>query len=348
MCRAGGVAGVYWLELAGEDDAFAVREAATVAPGAETVAPGVAVAGSLDERRVPTLAYVHAAGPLVGRSAPTVAEARAVVETATLDREGSVAVRARDVRGLADIDTQAAERALGGALVDRGFAVDLDDPDHVLRALFSEGTCAVGWVGAESDRTFADRTPTDRPFFQPGSMAPMDARALVNVAGAGPDRRLLDPMCGTGGVLVEAGLVGADVVGVDAQAKMVAGTRRNLREYCAGAGDDGDSDGADGAKTDFALARGDATRLPVATDAVDCAVFDAPYGRQSKIAGDDLGALVGGALAETRRTVAADGRAVLVADRSWRSRALDAGWRVETVFERRVHRSLTRFVHVLD
>ena len=336
MCGAGGVAGVHWLELAGEDDPFAVREAETAAPGAGTVAPGVAVAGSLRERRVPGLAYVHAAGPLVGRAAPSVAAARAVLTAATLDREGSVAVRARDVRGLADVDTQAAERALGAALVDRGFAVDLDDPDHVLRALFSAGVCVVGWVGTESDRTFAARRPTDRPFFQPGSMAPTDARALVNVAGAGPDRRLLDPMCGTGGVLLEAGLLGADVVGVDAQAKMIAGTRRNLRACLA-----------DDPAADLDLARGDARRLPVATDAVDCAVFDAPYGRQSKIAGGDLGALVGGALAETRRAVAGDGRTVLVADRSWRDRARAAGWTVETVFERRVHRSLTRFVHLL-
>jgi tRNA (guanine10-N2)-dimethyltransferase len=41
-------------------------------------------------------------------------------------------------------------------------------------------------------------------------------------------------------------------------------------------------------------------------------------------------------------------RAIVVADRSWRDEALDAGWRLEDLFERRVHRSLTRYVHVLE
>jgi tRNA (guanine10-N2)-dimethyltransferase len=37
----------------------------------------------------------------------------------------------------------------------------------------------------------------------------------------------------------------------------------------------------------------------------------------------------------------------MVADRSWVDEAEDAGWDVEQVFERRVHRSLVRYVHIL-
>jgi tRNA (guanine10-N2)-dimethyltransferase len=77
----------------------------------------------------------------------------------------------------------------------------------------------------------------------------------------------------------------------------------------------------------------------------DAVVFDAPYGRQSKIAGRDLDALVAGALTEARRV--AD-RGVLVADRSWEALARETGWTVAERFERPVHRSLTRHVHVLD
>jgi tRNA (guanine10-N2)-dimethyltransferase len=73
-------------------------------------------------------------------------------------------------------------------------------------------------------------------------------------------------------------------------------------------------------------------------------VFDAPYGRQSKVVGD-LEPLVAGALSEARRL--AD-RAVVVADREWTDAAREAGWRVTGTFERRVHRSLTRYVLVLD
>jgi tRNA (guanine10-N2)-dimethyltransferase len=316
---------VYLLELAGDDDAFAVREAESRCSAVELLAPGLATSRGVV--RPETLAYTRRVCRLLGTCDPAVDDAAVTLEAAAVDRTGSVAVRARDVRGLTDIDTQAVERRLGSILVDRGFDVDLDDPDHTLVALFSE-TAALGWLEAETTRDFTARQPTEKPFFQPGSMDPMDARALANIAGAGPDARLLDPMCGTGGILVEAGLAGADVVGVDAQRKMVEGARTNLAHYLGSVG----------------VVRGDATRLPFADGGFDGAVFDAPYGRQSKIEGVSLESLVGDALDEVRRV--AD-RAVVVGDRPWDDAADAAGWTVESRFERRVHRSLTRYVHVL-
>ena len=44
---AAGRRGVYWLELAGEEDAFAAYAAATAAAGVDLLAPGIASAGSL-------------------------------------------------------------------------------------------------------------------------------------------------------------------------------------------------------------------------------------------------------------------------------------------------------------
>ncbi|MFB6163674.1 MAG: methyltransferase domain-containing protein [Haloarculaceae archaeon] len=331
---------MYLLELAGDDDAFALVEAARAADGVAPLAPGLATARGLSAR-VRGLAYTHRASELLGRADPDVEAARALLSASSVDRTGTVAVRARDVRGLTGVDTQHAERELGAVLTDRGFAVDLEDPDHELRAVFSEGTCALGWLTAESVRDFGDRKPTDRPFFQPGSMDPFLARALANVAGARPGATILDPMCGTGGVLLEAGLVGAEVVGLDAQRKMVRGARRNLAHVLAG------DAGVEGlpAPGGFDVVRGDATALPLADGAVDGVVFDAPYGRQSKVATHDLADLVAGALAEARRVAP---RCVVVADRSWADAARAAGWTVTDRFQRRVHRSLTRHVLVLS
>ena len=336
---------MYLLELAGDDDAFAAREAASRGSDVELLAPGVATARGV--RHPETLAYTRRVCRLVGTCDPAVEDAAALLEAATLDLEpgGTVAVRARDVRGRTGVDTRAAERRLGSVLVERGFAVDLERPDHTLVALFSE-TAALGWLTAESRRDFGDRRPTEKPFFQPGSMDPMDARALANIAGAAPDARLLDPMCGTGGILVEAGLAGADVVGVDAQRKMVEGARRNLRHYLG-------TEARPAVETPgrFEVLRGDATRLPFAgasgggrSRPFDGVVVDAPYGRQSKVEGVSLEELVGDALAEARRLAP---RAVLVGDRPWDDAAGTAGWTVEDRFDRRVHRSLTRYVHVL-
>ena len=344
---------VYWLELAGEEDAFAARESSTAATGVELLAPGVARAGGIgpDGSSIARLAYTRAAHDAVARTDAGIGSATAALRAAPISRSGSVAVRARNVRNTTDVSTSEAERELGGVLVDRGFDVDLDDPDHVLRALFAAGerdehdavpgadggdasVCALGWTAVEAARDFAPK-PTDRPFFQPGSMAPADARAYVNLAGAAPHRTVLDPMCGTGGLPLEAGLVGAGAVACDAQRKMVRGTRENLREYVGDA-----SDGPN-----WHVARGDATDLPLPNDAVDGVAFDAPYGRQSRIARHELSDLVSGALAEAARVAP---RAVMVADRDWRGEARTAGWRVDAAFERRVHRSLTRHVLVLD
>jgi tRNA (guanine10-N2)-dimethyltransferase len=321
---------VYVLELGGQDDDFAVVEAESAASGVEQIAPGLATARAITDR-VRQLAYTRAASDLLGRCAPDVASARTLLEATTIQHTGTVAVRAEDVRGRTGVDTQRAERELGQVLVDRGFEVDLEDPDNELRALFAggeDGTCAVGWLHTESRRDFGERRPTDRPFFQPGSMDPLLARALVNMAGARPGATVLDPMCGTGGILLEAGLVGASVLGVDAQAKMVRGSRENL------------ADGLDGK---WLVTRGDARSLPISTDAVDAVVFDAPYGRQSKIEGD-LHSLVQDALAEARRVAP---RCVVVGDRPWAQPAHEAGWTTEAAFDRRVHRSLTRYVLVL-
>jgi len=358
---------VYLLELGGEDDRFAACEATSAAASVELLAPGLATAGAVERERVETLAYARRANELVGLADADVESAAALLSAAAVDREGTVAVRAEDVRGSTGVDTQRVERELGGALVDRGFSVDLDDPDHVLRAVFSdpnaweregqldpreaegrgvvrdeipiadcavdgEAVCALGWVVAESRRDFGERAPTDRPFFQPGSMDPLLARALANLAGARPGALVVDPMCGTGGVLIEAGLAGADVLGTDAQAKMARGAARNLADVLP-------EDAA------FGTAQGDATQLPVPDDAADAVVFDAPYGRQSKIAHLDLDDLVAGALAEAHRIAP---KAVVVADRPWDAEARAAGWRIENRFERRVHRSLDRHVLVLE
>ena len=326
---------MYCLEFAGEaaDESIATREAERAAASAlDRVAPGVATARGLRIGRVPTLAYTRRASELLGRTDADVDSAAALLDATSVDRAGTVAVRARNVRSSADVSTAAAERDLGDVLVDRGFQVDLDDPDHELRAVFSDDVCLLGWQVGERAAAFGSRAPTDRPFFQPGSMAPVDARAYVNLAAgrALPDATVLDPMCGTGGFLLEAGLIGARPVGSDAQWKMARGTAENLADVVPDARWD--------------VVRGDATALPFADGVADAVVFDAPYGRQSKIAGHELEALVGGALVEAAR-LAPSG--VLVGDRSYAEAARDAGWTVDSRFERRVHGSLTRHVHVL-
>lgn len=324
---------VFGLELGGEDDEFAVLEAQSAASDVRLLAPGLALASSVARPRIRTLAYTRRASAVVAHGSGGPREARAALARSEIDRTGTVAVRARDVRGTAGVDTQAVEEALGAELLGPDLQIDLEDPTHELRACFAGKSYVLGWLVAESVRDYGDRQPTDRPFFQPGGMDPLLARAVANIAigtRSPATTTLLDPMCGTGGILGEAGLVGAAVLGSDAQREMVMGTRRNLESLLP--------------RDKYDLFRGDAASLPIADDAVDVVVFDAPYGRQSKIAGETATKLLRDALIEASRL---SSRAVVIGDREFGDIASETGWAVETIVARRVHRSLTRHVHVL-
>lgn len=324
---------MFALELGGEDDGFAVLEAESAASDVRLLAPGLALANSVEHTRLRTLAYTRRAIGVVAHGDGGPREARAALARTEIDRSGTVAVRARDVRGTAGVDTQAVEETLGAELLESDLQIDLDDPMHELRVCFAGESYVLGWLVAESVRDYGDRQPTNRPFFHPGGMDPLLARAVANIT-IGPREPtttlLLDPMCGTGGILGEAGLVGANVLGSDAQRKMVTGTRRNLESLLP--------------RDRYALLRADGVTLPIADGAVDVVAFDAPYGRQSKIAGESATALLRGALAEARRV---SSRAVVVGDREFGDVASEVGWAVETIVTRPVHRSLTRHVHVL-
>ena len=112
---------MYCLELAGDEDAFAACEATSAGSAVAVVAGGVATARGIDPAGVRRLAYTHAASELIGKTDADIEAAVAALRAAKIDREGSVAVRARDVRSQTGVSTQAAERQLGGVLVDRGF-----------------------------------------------------------------------------------------------------------------------------------------------------------------------------------------------------------------------------------
>ncbi len=324
---------VYLLELAGSDDRFARGEAAVAAEGLSEVAPGVALAEGLDRDRARHLAFTRAISDHLVTATGDRSRAVAAVDAIAFDRTGSVAVRARDVRGRAGVDTVAVEREVGAVLDAAGFTVDLEAPDHELRviAVADDGTIRwlLGWLLVEPDRGFGARRPPERPFRQPGTMQPQLARAVVNLSGVAPGERFLDPMCGPGAMLIEAGRMGIRPIGIDYQRRMVEGATRN---YAALAAD----------SPPLELIRASADALPLT--AVDAVAFDAPYGRQSPIGHTSATALVGETLEALLPVV---DRVVAVFDRPIADLADGVGWTVVDRFDRRVHRSLTRHVTVL-
>lgn len=323
---------MYYLELAGEDDNFALAEATLACANPEVIAPGVARATQIDCPLAKRLAQTHTIIDSVTETTGDLDALVEAVESTTFDGEGTIAVRATSVRGLASIDIPEVERVIGQVLVDAGFTVDLDEPDRTFRILVTENgdtNWYCGWVVVEPDRSFGPRRPPERPFRQPGTMRPQLARSLVNLSGVRADEVLLDPMCGAGAILMEAALMEVRTVGLDLQQHMIEGARANVAAYA-------------NPELVGLFVRGSASHLPISH--ADVAVFDAPYGRQSPIGFESAPALVSQTLSELEGVV---DRCVVVFDRAIEEQLTETDWTVKDRFTHRVHRSLDRHILVL-
>jgi tRNA (guanine10-N2)-dimethyltransferase len=316
---------VYLLELKESNHALAVAEADAVG---ELVDEGRGYALVRDPDVTSNLAASHRVSRFLGEADATVEAAVEKARSLDVSLDGSFAVRAR-VHGDGPSSTEL-ERRIGAVFAERA-PVDLDEPDDVVRLVVSEGRVLFGLHLCETSG-FGGRAPTEKPFFKPGSMSPFLARALSNIAGGYGGATLLDPTCGTGGVLVECALVGGCPVGGDTSREMVEGARENMREFCEG---------------DARLYVGDGRALPIADASVDCAVTDLPYGRASHVEGRSPETVARRVLEELKRVVSPGGRVVAVSDTWLDKTARNAGFVVVDRFEDRVHRSLTRRAVVL-
>lgn len=246
--------------------------------------------------------------------------ARTDTETLEIDYrpENSYAVRAKD---LTEKDMkEEMEKKIGRKIGTEDNYVDLEKPEEVIKAYIFEEEVVIGKVIEDIDRgLFEKRKNQDRPFSSPVSLDPVLARVLVNLSEVSAGDSVLDPFCGTGGILIEAGLCGCGVSGTDVKEEMVKGTRENLEEYGIIAHD---------------IKELEVSEAPeVFESSFDAVITDLPYGKASK---------------ETTRPVKDflevykelnDGKAVFM----YNERELNG---LEADFEIYVHGSLTRYIFV--
>ena len=175
-----------------------------------------------------------------------------------------------------DIDTESYEKDLGFLILnyfkkEDGIKVKLKNPSSLIRIVSSEDKIFISIEKFKLNKKhFQDMKPHKRPFFYPGSMSPKLARCMVNLSRVKENQILLDPFCGTGGILIEAGLIGVKVLGSDINWKMKNGTKTNL-EYCN--------------ITDFRTFHVDIRELKM-YEKVDAVVTDPPYGISTSTGGE--------------------------------------------------------------
>ncbi len=185
-------------------------------------------------------------------------------------KEGeSFVVRIDRIKNYADteINTMTLECKLGGQILSQtpGAKVNLKNPDKTFIGIITDEKLILGLKLTEiTSKTFSERRPRKKPFFHPSAMPSKMARCMVNLAHAKADSVLLDPFCGTGTSLIEATFIGCRAVGIDAQKRMVVGTKKNLSFF--------------GIKAE-GLIQGDSRKIPLCK--ADAVVTDPPYGRSS-------------------------------------------------------------------
>ena len=271
------------------------------------------------------LAYTHFVMEHLGECGPTYAEIKEMIQSCSIAAEGTYAARVKKMQD-ADIPESLLElEKMAGSCI-RG-TVSLQKPDEVYRLIITARRCYFGRVMYSIDRgSFGYRNPMRRAFFHPGVMMPILARGLVNLAGVNAGDLLVDPFCGTGGVLLEGEMLGAHVLGSDMDLAMLKGCRENLPAA--------------------QLFQADATILPLGDKTIDAVVTDLPYGQCVCIRAESMEHLYSSSLAEIRRILKPGGRAVVVTHVDIDDLAAE-NFTIIGSYRQRVHKSLTRRILVL-
>jgi len=277
------------------------------------------------------LAMTHHIIEVLGIGGPEENEIFDMVTNAKIDLDSTYSVRVKRVRDYSKIDTALLERLIGGIFFKRGFHADLKYPKKQFRLLLTENKSIFGILAGSIDRSaFETRKPHYKPFFYPGVLMPKVALALVNIAK--PGKNLLDPFCGTGGILVEGGLIGFHMIGGDMQRKLLLGAKTNLDHY----------------DVDYSLMYQDACRIALLDNCVDAVVTDPPYGRSAAVKAESMEHLLAGSLKEIFRVLKRGKRAVFISERPIEEFAHKAGFKTVEFHSQRVHKSLTRRISVLE
>lgn len=218
-----------------EAEAMACLQAEAPDRPVDSKGPGYIVVSLLQEEMemvADRIALCHSVGRYLGGCPPDSLER--FLERMSLP-EGSISVRVKRVEGgLPDLHPHPLAGRIGGVLA-KGREVDLETPDLEIRVLLSDRLVFFLNDRPVPRKLFEERKVGSRPYFSPISLHPKFARALVNLTRVRRGETLLDPFCGTGGVLMEASLIGARVMGSDLSPDMVEGARMNLRHFGAGA-----------------------------------------------------------------------------------------------------------------
>ncbi|HUH99945.1 MAG TPA: hypothetical protein VLY65_02780 [Nitrososphaerales archaeon] len=247
--------------------------------------------------------------------------------TVSMLRRGTYRVRVfgevRDEYEEREIISSVAERVEG--------KVSLKEPDMEVSAYVSGDTGKTYFaltMPGMMRQGWATRRPRSRAYFHPSAIFPKLSRALVNFSGVQPGEVFVDPFCGTGSLLIEASIVGADSVGVDMAKKMVRGSRRNSIKY---------------GQPWLGIIRADSRSLPVRE--VSGISTDIPYGRAASAGGLESSELLRCLVAGAQDVLPMGRKLVVMHPKTLKVEP--GAFDIERELDIYVHRTLTRTISVM-
>jgi tRNA (guanine10-N2)-dimethyltransferase len=205
--------------------------------------------------------------------------------------------------------------------------VNLTNPSTLIEFFFTKKRCVCGVLLHTLKHDFERRKPHLRPSLHPTSLHPKLARCLVNLLGV-QRGTITDPFCGSGGILIEAGLIGLKPVGYDVEQDMLNMAKANLDHYKI---------------KDYKLMRRDATKI---TTRISYLVTDLPYGLNTKK--QDLKKLYLSFLKNLEKILVK--RAVVVFPNfiNYKSLLKEVCLKIRAEFTYYIHKSLSKRIVVLE
>ncbi len=156
------------------------------------------------------------------------------------------------------------ERAIARLVTNRltNARADMRTPKSWFHFFFINNTVVAGKLLWQNTEDFESRKVHHWPAPHPTGTHPQLARAMINLTGI-ERGELIDPFCGAGGTLIEAGLMGLKPIGSDVNPVLLAKAAKNLEGFRI---------------KNYKLVRKDARML---TGKIASLVADLPYGRNT-------------------------------------------------------------------
>ena len=168
----------------------------------------------------------------------------------------------------------------------------------------------------------------NRPFFSPISIHPRIARSMINLANCSDGDSVIDPFCGTGGMLIEASDMGINSFGIDIMKKMVDYSIGNLEHF----------------ELESKVTKGDIANIN--NYKFNAIVTDPPYGLSTTTQGEGVEKLMRRSLELFAKKLKSKQRLVMAVSNPELTQ--NSNYTIIHQFEWYIHKSLTRYILVME